>query len=153
MEITEPVRLALERVRAATRCRTPGKRTLVPFLAILFFSYPLLLTSPRAYCADGSGQSKPKLNYALIFGTVWDTNNRPVYGVPVKIRRADDKPTKVRWELMSDHSGEFAQRVPTGQADYIVWADIKTRKGQPKPESRVHIENDERVDISLHLPH
>ena len=74
-------------------------------------------------------------------------------GYPSRSAARDDKPKKVRWELMSDHSGEFAQRVPTGQADYIIWADIKTGKGQSKPESRVHIENDERVDINLHLPH
>ncbi len=153
MEITEAVRLVFERLRAATGRSKHGKSKLVPFLALLFFSYPLLMTSPRAYGVDGAAQGKPKLDYALIFGTVWDTNDRPAYGIPIKIRRADDKPKKVRWELMSDHSGEFAQRVPTGQADYIIWADIKTGKGQSKPESRVHIENDERVDINLHLPH
>jgi hypothetical protein len=87
--------------------------------------------------------------YALIFGTVWDKSDRPVYGVPIKIRLADKK--KAKWELMSDHSGEFAQRVPPGKADYVVWADIKTPKGTPKPQKAVHIENDERIDISLHL--
>jgi hypothetical protein len=153
MEITEAVQRVCERLHTETGRSKHGKSKLVPFLVLLFFSYPLLMTSPSAYGADGSAQGKPKLDYALIFGTVWDTNDRPAYGVPIKIRRADDKPKKVRWELMSDHSGEFAQRVPTGQADYIVWADIKTKKGQSQPESRVHIENDERVDISLHLPH
>ena len=91
----------------------------------------------------------PKNDYALIFGTVWGKNGRPVYGIPVKIRRADQK--KAKWELMSDHQGEFAQRIPVGTADYIVWADIKVPKGAQKPEKTVHIENNERVDISLHL--
>ncbi len=47
--------------------------------------------------------------------------------------------------------GEFAQRVPAGKANYIVWADIKMPKGQSPPEVSVPIENDERVDIGLHL--
>ncbi len=50
----------------------------------------------------------------------------PLYGVKVKIRRADQK--KAHWELYSDHNGEFAQRVPAGQADYLVWADLKGYK-------------------------
>ncbi len=87
--------------------------------------------------------------YALIFGTVWDKEGRPVYGVPVKIRRVDQK--KAKWELMSDRRGEFAQRVPAEKADYIVWADIKVPKGKDKPQTPVHVEFDERIDISLHL--
>ena len=67
---------------------------------------------------------KPK-PYALIFGTVWDPDGHPLYGVKVKIRRATDKAKKARWELYSNHTGEFAQRVPVGKADYIVWADVK----------------------------
>jgi hypothetical protein len=121
------------------------------FMLVLLFLAPAC-SSPAFGQDSGSGKNNPKANYALISGTVWTADDRPAYGIPVKIRRADDKPKKVRWELMSNHSGEFAQRVPTGQADYIIWADIKTKKGQPKPETRVHIENDERIDTSLHLP-
>ena len=99
----------------------------------------------------------PRKPYALIFGTVWGPDNRPIYGVHVKIRRADQK--KAKWELYSDHQGEFAQRVPTGKADYIVWADLKGfkllngNKLQPGEEVTVHIEGDERQDIGLHLKH
>ncbi len=93
-------------------------------------------------------QDAPK-PYALIFGTVYAPDDRPAYGVKVKIRRAVEK--KARWELFSDHHGEFAQRLPAGRADYVVWADVKGPKDRPKPEVKVHIENDERVDISLHL--
>src|SRR5260370_1115345 len=67
----------------------------------------------------------------------------------VMSRRADEK--KAKWELYSDQRGEFAQRVPAGEADYIVWADVKTHKDAPPPEVKVHIENDERQDIGLHL--
>ena len=99
-------------------------------------------------------RAKPK-PYALIFGTVWTPDNRPLYGVKVKIRRANKK--KAQWELYSDHNGEFAQRLPAGKADYLVWADLKGYKFpngkqlQPGEEVKVHVEGDERVDIGLHL--
>ena len=93
-------------------------------------------------------QQKPK-DYALIVGTVWGPDNRPVAGIPIKIRRASDK--KPKWELMSNSRGEFAQRVPPGAQDYIVQADIKTPKGQPKPEITVKISDNEREDVGLHL--
>jgi hypothetical protein len=104
--------------------------------------------------ARGSGREKPK-PYALIFGTVWDPDGHPLYGVKVKIRRANEK--KIRWELYSNHTGEFAQRVPVGKADYIVWADVKGyklpsgRRLKPGPEVTVHIDDDERSDVGLHL--
>jgi hypothetical protein len=104
--------------------------------------------------AQNSGREKPP-PYALIFGTVWDPDGRPLYGVKVKIRRADEK--KARWELYSDHTGEFAQRVPVDKADYSVWADVKGyklpsgKKLKPGAEVAVHIDGDERSDIGLHL--
>ena len=97
----------------------------------------------------------PRKPYALIFGTVWGPNDRPVYGVRVKIRRAEQK--KAKWELYSNHQGEFAQRLPAGKADYIVWADLKGFKSMtgkelsPGEQVTVHIEADERQDIGLHL--
>ena len=94
-------------------------------------------------------KSDAKKPYALLYGTVYDKNDRPVYGVKVSIRRATGK--RAKWELYSDHVGEFAQRVPAGKADYIVTAEVKTPKGQPKPEVRVHVDNEERRDFSLHL--
>ena len=111
-----------------------------------------LLAPSSAQQAGGPDKPQP---YALIFGTVWDPDGHTVYGVKVKIRRANEK--KARWELYSDHRGEFAQRLPAGNADYIVWADVKDvklasgRKLKPCPEITVHIENDERSDIGLHL--
>jgi hypothetical protein len=78
-----------------------------------------------------------------------------VYGVKIKIRRSDQK--KPKWELYSDHNGEFAQRVPAGKADYLVSADLKGFKSadglklQAGPEVTAHVQNDERVDIGLHL--
>ena len=104
-----------------------------------------------------AAQKSTEKPYALIFGTVWDPDNHPVYGVTIKIRRATDKPKKVRWEVYSDHHGEFAQRVPAGEADYVLSADLKRFKpsdGKPlrlPQEVTVHIYNDEREDTGLHL--
>ncbi|MGH9643110.1 MAG: hypothetical protein ACRD3Q_11875, partial [Terriglobales bacterium] len=103
---------------------------------------------------SGAGDAKPK-PYALIFGTVFDTEGHALYGVKVKIRRADEK--KTRWELYSNHTGEFAQRVPVGPGDYVVWADVKGyklddgRRLRPGEEVKVHIDGDERTDIGIHL--
>jgi hypothetical protein len=102
-----------------------------------------------------AGEPEKEKPYALIFGTVWDPDGHAVYGVRVKIRRAGQK--KARWELYSNHTGEFAQRVPAGKADYVVWADLKDYKLpsgkhlQAGPEVTVHIDNDERSDVGLHL--
>ena len=110
------------------------------------------LLSPSA--ARGADPAKGK-DYALIFGTVFDTEGHQLYDVKVKIRRADEK--KAKWELYSNHAGEFAQRVPPGPADYIVWADVKGyklddgRRLRPGEEVKVHIASDERQDVSLHL--
>ncbi len=121
----------------------------------------LIATLLLSFCPRVSGSApqhgKEEKPYALIFGTVWGPDDRPIYGVTVKIRRATDKPKKVRWELYSDHHGEFAQRVPAGEADYILSADlknVKTADGQSlrlAQEVTVHIYNDEREDTGLHL--
>ncbi|MGH8458370.1 MAG: carboxypeptidase-like regulatory domain-containing protein, partial [Nevskiales bacterium] len=96
-----------------------------------------------------AAEKKKEKPYALIFGTVFGPDGRGVAGVKVKIRRSDQK--KAKWELYSDSRGEFAQRVPAGKADYVVWADLPGPKGQSRQEVTAHVENDERVDISLHL--
>lgn len=116
---------------------------------------PALASQPNLLAASSSkDKDKP---YAVIAGTVWGPDDRAVYGVTVKIRRATDKPTKARWEVYSDHMGEFAQRVPAGDADYILWTDLKgfkTADGKHlhlvQPVT-VHIYNDEREDTGLHL--
>lgn len=119
-------------------------------IASLLLCLPVSLSSAQR-------PAKPAKPYALIFGTVWGPDDHPVYGVTVRIRRATDKPKKVRWELFSDHNGEFAQRVPAGDSDYILWADLKGFKfGDGKPVHlvqpvTVHIYNDEREDTGLHL--
>jgi len=123
-------------------------------LAGLCFSGLCLAQSAVAGGRSPSAENKRAKPYAVIFGTVWGPDDRPVYGIRVKIRRENEK--KTRWELYSDHKGEFAQRVPAGQQDYVIRADLRDRKsanGNPLQgdEVKVHIDGDERVDTGLHL--
>lgn len=147
------------KVKMLRTSKVPSKfllARLLSFCLLLFFvaafNPPIL---PSAVAAPADKKLNPNDPYALIFGTVWGPDNRPVYGVTVKIRRDRDK--KPKWEVYSDHAGEFAQRLPAGKADYFVWADlkgVKTRDGHPLHLAEpvpVHVEYDERVDIGLHL--
>jgi hypothetical protein len=135
-----------------------GEPRLLPKL-LLFSALCGFLLSPSFQSWNGqvSAQRSKEKPYALIAGTVWGPDDRPVYGVIVKIRRAKDK--KPKWEVYSDHHGEFAQRLPAGESDYILTADLKNLKpadGKPLhlvQEVTVHIYNDEREDTSLHLTH
>jgi hypothetical protein len=129
-----------------------GSRT--PLLGLCICA---ILCLGRPVAAAGNfepGQTAHETPYALIFGTVWGPDDHPLYGVKVKIRREGEK--KARWEQYSNHSGEFAQRVPAGKQDYVVWADtkgIKSKNGNQlrAEEVKVHIDGDERADTSLHL--
>lgn len=125
-----------------------------------YLAFFLLLFLACLQCLPAKADSSPKKlkptdPYALIFGTVWGPDDQPVYGVKVLVRRTSDK--KPKWELYSDHHGEFALRVAAGKNDYIVSADlkgVKTRDGHSvhlTQEVPVHVEYDERVDIGLHL--
>jgi hypothetical protein len=145
------------------RSRTPRARLLESYirpasrmaLLVLCFSEILgvgtLAAETGNFLSAGNKHQEP---YAVIFGTVWGPDDHPLYGVKIKIRRQQEK--KARWELYSDHNGEFAQRVPAGKQDYVVWADVKNQKAQSgKPlqgdEVAVHVDDDERVDTGLHL--
>jgi len=125
----------------------------VTLLRLFLIEMCLVCIAPAA-TGFPSGEKRHDQPYALIFGTVWGPDDRPAYGVKVKIRRADE--SKARWELYSDHNGEFAQRVPAGRQEYIISADLKGWKSMDGRQLRadevdVHVENDERVDTGLHL--
>ncbi len=107
----------------------------------------LLLWLP-AFSVPAACASK-EAPHALIFGTVWGPGDHPVYGVHVRLRRAAEK--KFRWEAFSDHRGEFAIRVPAGKNDYVLVPDLKHPKDKPAPETHLHVEDDERIDTSVHL--
>lgn len=136
--------------RNASRARRALYSSLIFFLSSTF---ALHLVPPAS--AASNSKLKPTDDYALIFGTVWGPDDRPVYGIKVDIHRGPGK--KPHWEVYSDHSGEFAQRVPAGEGDYIISADlkgVKTKDGQRlrlQQPVTVHVEYDERVDMSLHL--
>jgi len=117
-----------------------------------------LLPSKVAASKDKPKKEKP---YALIFGTAYGPNDRPLYGVKITIR--PQKKKHPSWDLISDHRGEFAQRVPAGTNDYLVHGEAEyapmgddgkpqlSKKVRLKGETRVHVDNEERRDISVHL--
>jgi hypothetical protein len=123
-------------------------------LSLLIAAFSLALA--KASAGDVSLQKKSNEKpYAVIFGTVWGPDDKPIYGVRIKIRRENEKRT--RWEVYSDHHGEFAQRVPAGKADYVAVAELKGYKSidgdrlQLADTVKIHVEYDERVDTGLHL--
>ena len=107
------------------------------------------------------GKHKAEKPYALIFGTAYGPDDRPLYGVKITVRPQTKK--RPNWDLMSDHRGEFAQRVPPGPSDYLVRGEAEyaplgsdgkpqlSKKKRLKGETKVHVESEERLDISLHL--
>jgi hypothetical protein len=106
-------------------------------------------------------KKKAEKPYALIFGTAYGPDDRPLYGVKITIRPPAKK--NPHWELMSDHRGEFAQRVPPGPGDYIVHGEAEyaplgpdgkpqmSKKKKLSGDTKVHVESQERLDIGLHL--
>ncbi len=125
--------------------RGPRRPRILPCLVVL-------LVIPAVAQA---GQRLNAKNSAVIFGTVWGPDDRPVYGVTVKIRRARDK--KARWEVHSNRLGEFEQLVPAGKETYVLWADtrgVKTPEGRhlrPGQLVTVEVEDKERVNTGVHL--
>lgn len=137
-------------MRTRTKRKMRTKRTVIidRRRAVRSLAIALLLA---ASCSTTRADAKSHAHdpYALLFGTVFGPNDRPIYGVKIDIRRSDQK--KPKWRLLSNHEGEFAQRVPAGKADYIVTVDEKVKKGGPKVETTVHVDNDERKDFVLHV--
>ena len=137
------------------RLLPPSCRPSFQFAASGALLVAVLALAPVLCAQDATPAKKHAKPYSLVFGTVWGPDDRPVYGVRVKIRRANER--KAHWEQFSDHRGEFGQRLPPGPADYVVWADLhgfKSLTGKdlnPGDEVKVHIDNEERADISLHL--
>jgi hypothetical protein len=125
-------------------------------MALLGLCLSLVLCLCESAIAEGNffaAENKRDKPYAVIFGTVWGPDDHPLFGAKIKIRRGDEK--KARWELYSDHNGEFAQRVPAGKQDYVIWVEkgYKAQNGYQlhAEEVKVHVDADERVDTGLHL--
>ena len=109
----------------------------------------VLLACTVLVWAGDKPKKKELAPYALLFGTVYGPDMRSAVGVPIKIRRDGEK--KAKWELVSNSTGEFAQRLPAGAADYVVWADLRDKKAAERSAVKVHFEKDERQDVVLHL--
>lgn len=121
------------------------KRRLATALLTLLLAGGLAAGTPK----------EPGKHFGLIFGTAYGPDDAPLYGVKVEIRPAGKKHPS--WELISDHRGEFAQRVPPGPGDYVITGEAEIvapqthKKKRLKGEVKVHIEAEERQDVSLHL--
>ena len=133
------------------RCDRHFLRAVVAALALV-----LLFSS----FASPAGDKDLKKHYGLIFGTAYGPDDHALYGVRIEVHPAGKK--HPAWELTSDHRGEFAQRVPPGPADYVITGKVEyapvengvvqTRKKKKlTAEAKVHIEAEERQDISLHF--
>lgn len=123
----------------------------------------LSLCAAAAFAGDQDKEkdkNKKEKPYALIFGTAYGPDDHPMYGVRVTIHPVGKN--HPGWELISDHRGEFAQRVPPGPGDYEVTGVIeiipvetgkaqKPRKKRLQGEAKVHIDNQERQDLGLHM--
>jgi hypothetical protein len=85
-------------------------------------------------------------SYALVYGTVfYEESGFLVRGARVEVRLKD---SKKRWESKTNDEGSFAIQVPPGKAVYVVEAQIP---GRDPDRKEVAVENDERVDVVLHL--
>jgi hypothetical protein len=121
-----------------------------------------LLALVFAACSHSSLAQRNRgliIHFGLIFGTAYGPDDRPLHGVKVVIHPAGQK--HPRWELVSDHRGEFAQRTPPGPGDYLVTGEVevsitdpdshRTKNKRLKGEARLHLDGEERQDVSLHL--
>jgi hypothetical protein len=143
-----------------TKTRTKKKRTVITkrWKQSAAVCLALFALSTLAQPAAADKKEKP---YALIFGTAYGPDDRPFYGAKITIHPVTKK--RPSWGLLSDHRGEFAQRIPPGPGDYLVQGEAeylpagpdgkpqKTKPKRLKGETKVHVDNEERVDISLHL--
>lgn len=129
----------------------PGRRFVLMAIALT------LVLVPGASSSFAEKDKDLKKHFGLIFGTAYGPDDRPLYGMRIEIHPADKK--HPAWELLSDHRGEFAQRVPPGPADYIISGmgelalteNGKVHKKKFRAETKVHIEAEERQDVSLHF--
>ncbi|HEY7405640.1 MAG TPA: hypothetical protein VIB39_19100 [Candidatus Angelobacter sp.] len=119
---------------------------------------------PAAQSNKPSDKKKPEKkekSYGLIFGTAYGPDDRPLYGVRVNIRPVGKKHPS--WDTSSDHRGEFAVRVPTEAADYLIKGEAEyaplgkdgkpqmSKKKKLRGEAKVHMEGEIRQDVGLHL--
>jgi len=87
------------------------------------------LAAGTALSLQGDEKEKEK-PYALLSGSVHSTEGFALPGVPVSVRREEDR--KPRWRAISDARGEFALRLPAEAASYEVATESKEHENQTK---------------------
>lgn len=113
--------------------------------------------NPRSQNPGSQNKDKP---YGVLFGTAYGPDDHAMYGVRVTIHPEGHK--KPSYELMSDHRGEFAQRVPPGPGDYVITGEVeiypvvdgkpqKSKKKRLTGQAKVHLGGEEQQDFSLHM--
>lgn len=84
-------------------------------------------------------------NDFLLFGTVFTERGFALPGAAIRVRRAGEK--KVRWEARSDPRGEFAVRVPAGDA-YEMTISATGYQGETR---KIDAKTGNRVDLVFRL--
>jgi hypothetical protein len=123
---------------------------------ILGLGLALLLSARPSFA---NKEKELQKHYGLIFGTAYGPDDHPLYGVKVRIHPLGTKHPE--WVVLSDHRGEFAQRVPSGPGDYVIAGEVelaivdsaghRQKRQKLKAETKVHFLAEERQDVSLHL--
>jgi len=80
---------------------------------------------------------------AILAGSVHDQpSGLAIPGIRIEIRRQGEK--KPRWRAVTDVRGDFAVRVPAGQASYVIATASKEHVNQ---EIAVEVVSHERVEV------
>lgn len=129
--------------------------------AVVWLALLVCLASLKPFALAQKKPQKAEKSYGLIFGTAYGPDDHPLFGVKITIRPEGKKHPS--WDLVSDHRGEFAQRVPAKPADYLIQGEAEyaplgkdgkpqmSKKKKLRGETKVHVAGEEREDIGLHL--
>lgn len=97
----------------------------------------------------GSEAKKQETAYALVAGTVFRETGVSLPGAEVSIETVAAESSKPRkWKAVTDGRGEFAVRLPVGQASYKVTARAP---GCESEEKVVQTTGEDRVDVFFRL--
>ncbi len=100
-----------------------------------------------------SAADRNEAPHAVVAGTVFRESGFSLPGAAVTLAVKDapgvPKKSSKKLQSVSDSRGEFAFRVPPGQATYVVRASLK---GFQPVEKEASVSGDERVEVTLVLP-
>ena len=109
----------------------------------------VLLAALLAGMAPLAGIEKRKKEpepHALLLGTTFTAEGFSLPGIPVAVTRKGDK--KPKWRVTSDARGEFAVRLPAGQALYQVSTESKAHENQAQ---EIEVQGEELVTVIFRL--